>query len=136
MKNKLWLLQIPIVILFTFGFLITELGVEGSLDNALLRDRVFPVTRGVSEWFTDRKFRIRGPREPKNKIVVVEIDNDSIQRLGRWPWHRDLTAYLIDKILQAGAKVVGTDIMFPEAGPSCSGRIEKCSGGAKLRKRS
>ena len=26
----------------------------------------------MSTWFTDRKFKFRGPEKPKNKIVVIE----------------------------------------------------------------
>ncbi|OFZ81553.1 MAG: hypothetical protein A2583_04865 [Bdellovibrionales bacterium RIFOXYD1_FULL_53_11] len=114
MKNKLWLLQLPIIALFTFAYYINELGVNGDLHNEFMRTRAFPFFRTVSGWFTNTKFHARGVQAPKNKVVIVEVDSDSIAQFGRWPWHRDLTAYLVQKTFDAGAKVVGLDIVFSE----------------------
>ena len=114
MKNKIWLLQIPIVILFTFAFYVQEAGVQGDLNNTFLRTKAYPFLQMISGWFTNAKFHARGPMAPKNKVVIVEIDSDSIAQFGRWPWHRDLTAFLVQKTFEAGAKVVGLDIVFSE----------------------
>ena len=114
MKQKLWLLQLPLVVLFTFAFYVDELGVQGKLQNSFLRERVFPGLRRVSTQFTDLKFKIRGPQKPKNKIIVVGVDSWSVEVLGRWPWHRDTTASLISSIFDAGAKAVGLDMVFSE----------------------
>lgn len=114
MKNRVWMLSLPIVALFTFAFWVGEQGVDGNLTNRFLRENVFPSVRVVEGWFTNTKFKLRGPQPPKNKIVVVEVDNNSIAQFGRWPWHRDYTAFLIDKVFEAGAKVVGLDIVFSE----------------------
>jgi adenylate cyclase len=114
MKNKIWLLQIPFVLLFTACFVITEMGSSGSLNGSFMHEKVFSKLRSVSGVFTDLKFKIRGVQPPKNKIVVLEVDSDSLERYGRWPWHRDVTAKLIDKAFEAGAKVVGLDIAFSE----------------------
>lgn len=114
MKNKIWLLQLPIILLFTFAFYVVNSGEQGDLHNYFLRERVFPTLKTVNGIFTNSKFRLRGPQDPKNKVVVVEVDSQSIEALGRWPWHRDVIAYLIDKTFEAGAKVVGLDIVFSE----------------------
>ncbi|MCM2279555.1 MAG: adenylate/guanylate cyclase domain-containing protein [Oligoflexia bacterium] len=114
MKNKLWLLQLPFVLLFAAAFVITELGVQGELESGFLRDRLFLNLRSVSNAFTDLKFRLRGPTAPRNKIVIVEIDSESLDLFGRWPWHRDLMAMLIDQVFKAGAKTVGLDVVFSE----------------------
>ncbi|OFZ21735.1 MAG: hypothetical protein A2X94_15725 [Bdellovibrionales bacterium GWB1_55_8] len=114
MKNKLWFLQIPFILFFTLAFVVDELGVQGALENATLRETVFPTLRRVSGLFTDAKFKVRGPESPKNKVIIVEVDSRSIEAIGRWPWHRDATALLISQIMEAGAKVVGLDIVFSE----------------------
>jgi len=114
MKHKIWLFQIPFVALFTFAFWVETAGVNGELKNEFLRTKVFKTVRTISGLFTNAKFHTRGPMPPRNKIVVVEIDSPSIETLGRWPWHRDLTAMVIDKSFEAGAKVVGLDITFSE----------------------
>src|SRR4051812_43515045 len=114
MKQKIWLFQIPVVILFTFAFYVNTKGLEGDLDHPVLRDQVYHALRRLTGAFTDRKFRLRGPQPSKNKVVIVEVDSESLARVGRWPWHRDVTAALIDKTFQAGAKAVGLDIVFSE----------------------
>ncbi|MBI4925074.1 MAG: CHASE2 domain-containing protein, partial [Bdellovibrio sp.] len=114
MKHKIWIFQIPIVFLFSAAFYVFESGGKGTLYNAFLRTNVFPTLQVLSGAFTNAKFNLRGPNAPKNKIVIVEIDIDAIAQLGRWPWHRDVTAYLVEKTFQAGAKVVGLDITFSE----------------------
>jgi adenylate cyclase len=117
MKNKLGLLLLPVIFFFSFCFWVTELGSQGNLENFFLREKVFPPLSRASSLLTDLKFASRGPQPPKNKIVVIEIDSPSIDRFGRWPWHRDLTAFLIEKTMLAGAKVVGLDMVFSEPDP-------------------
>lgn len=53
------------------------------------------------------------PRAPTNDIVIIAIDDKSIQTVGRWPWDRSVHARLIDSIA-TNAKAVGVDIAFPE----------------------
>ena len=114
MKGKIWLSQIPLVLLFTGLFAVYEHAREGQLDSEFLREHVYPVLQSIHGQHTNVKFRLRGPETPKNKIVIVEIDSDSIAHYGRWPWHRDLTANLIQSVFDAGAKAVGLDMVFSE----------------------
>lgn len=115
LKNKLWLMQLPFIALMTIAFHVSELGVNGRLDNGFLRGSVFPKLRSISAVFTDMKFKLRGPQAPKNNIVVVDIDNESLDTFGRWPWHRNQMAYLISRTFELGAKAVALDIVFSEA---------------------
>lgn len=62
----------------------------------------------------DMRFIVRGDREPAGDIVIVAIDDESLARVGRWPWSREKIAKLIDNISSAGAKTIGVDILFPE----------------------
>jgi EAL domain-containing protein (putative c-di-GMP-specific phosphodiesterase class I)/CHASE2 domain-containing sensor protein len=45
-------------------------------------------------------------------IVVVKIDNESLTRIGRWPWPRRYHAQLIDELTKAGAKRIFFDVTF------------------------
>ncbi len=114
MKHKIWIFQLPVVALFTFAFWVTEAGVQGELHSKVLREQFFPVLRSVHGWFTNRKFQLRGPENPRNNIVIVEVDDQSITQYGRWPWHRDRIADLVDKIAQRGARNIGVDVVFSE----------------------
>jgi PAS domain S-box-containing protein len=54
------------------------------------------------------------------KVAIVEIDDASIAKLGRWPWPRDLVASLVRRILDAGAATVVLDTVFDQ--PSDAGK--------------
>ncbi len=114
MKDKLWLFQIPVVILFTLAFYVTERGLQGELKNTFLSERVYPKLQRVMTPVSDFKFAVRGKIAPKNKIVILEVDDEAVTTYGRWPWHRDMIAALLHKTFEAGAKVVGLDIVFSE----------------------
>jgi adenylate cyclase len=62
----------------------------------------------------DMRFKIRGTRPPADEIVIVAIDDTSIEHFGRWPWPRAIHAQLIDLLKADGAKAIGLDILFSE----------------------
>ncbi|HYC36191.1 MAG TPA: CHASE2 domain-containing protein [Usitatibacter sp.] len=47
-------------------------------------------------------------------VAVVLIDENSIARLGQWPWPRTRIAYLVDRIHAHGPLAIGLDLIFPE----------------------
>ena len=49
-----------------------------------------------------------------DRIVMLTIDNDSINRIGRWPWPRSILADTLDTLNGAGSRAVGVDIFFSE----------------------
>ncbi len=55
------------------------------------------------------------PRNPSDKIVIVAIDDDSIAKIGRYPWPRLVHAQMLDRLREAGAKVVTSAIFFSES---------------------
>ncbi|MFK4766553.1 CHASE2 domain-containing protein [Rhizobium sp. ZW T2_16] len=62
---------------------------------------------------------IRGPGVPSDDIVIVAIDEPSLAEINmQWPWPRSLHARLVTQLRDAGAKVIGLDIIFSE--PSSS----------------
>ncbi|NOY84902.1 MAG: EAL domain-containing protein [Nitrospirae bacterium] len=64
--------------------------------------------------FYDGLIRLMGRPAPED-IVMIGIDDLSLNELGRWPWSRRRHAKLIDVLSGAGAKVIGFDILFSEA---------------------
>ena len=115
MRRRLWLFQIPIIVISALCVLILNQGLDGHLKNQIMREDIFQTLLNISNVFTDTKFKIRGSIKPKNsRIVIVEIDDPSVQAIGRWPWHRNAIAELIDKTFKAGAQVIGLDIVFSE----------------------
>jgi CHASE2 domain-containing sensor protein len=47
-------------------------------------------------------------------VIIVAVDEDSLSRIGRWPWSRKIHADLVNRLKQEGAAVVGLDIIFAE----------------------
>ncbi len=47
-------------------------------------------------------------------VVIVDIDEYSLEKFGQWPWPRYRVALLLQKIKMAGALSVGVDILFAE----------------------
>ena len=56
-------------------------------------------------------------------VKVVDIDDESIRRLGQWPWPRSEIARLIDRLGRAGASVVAFDVVFSEPDRTSPARI-------------
>lgn len=59
---------------------------------------------------TDAMFKYRGNHNPGSDIVIVTIDDKSLDQLASWPWEQDLLASLIYQISNGGPKVIGLDI--------------------------
>lgn len=51
-------------------------------------------------------------REPTGKIVVVDIDAQSLSDVGVWPWPRRLYGDLVDRLVEDGAEQIAFDIDF------------------------
>ena len=47
-------------------------------------------------------------------FVVVMIDEDSLERIGRWPWSRTVHARFLEALCEARPAAVGFDIAFSE----------------------
>lgn len=61
-------------------------------------------------------YQRQNPREYKPEIPVriIDIDDESLRRLGQWPWPRSLMAKFNDRLADAGAAVVSYDVVFSE----------------------
>ncbi|MCH2172654.1 adenylate/guanylate cyclase domain-containing protein [Myxococcota bacterium] len=63
----------------------------------------------------DWRFRLRGEEPIRSPVLVVAIDRESIDEIGRWPWSRDVVAQLIDRLSEGGARAIGLDLLFSES---------------------
>ena len=71
----------------------------------------------------DFMFVTRGELPTSDKVVIIDIDEKSLKEYGQWPWSRDLFAELLYKLSDAGAGVIGLDIVFAEADRSSPHRL-------------
>src|SRR5215213_6603440 len=60
-------------------------------------------------------FRFRGGLPSPDDIVILAIDDASLQRVGNWPWPRSVMASVLDRITDAHPRAVGLDVIYSEA---------------------
>ena len=65
----------------------------------------------------------------KQPVVVVDIDEKSLDQLGQWPWPRSVVAKLVDRLTAMGAVAIGFDIVFAEPDRLSPDRIAEDNAG-------
>ena len=60
----------------------------------------------------DQMIYYTAPNKPDPRIVIIGIDQKSLDQFGRWPWPRDLIGRLIEKMAGFGVAVTALDINF------------------------
>ena len=53
-------------------------------------------------------------RSVADDIIIIAIDDESLNELGRWPWPRSTHARLINKLEKESPRAIGLDIIFSE----------------------
>ncbi|RZL45724.1 MAG: adenylate/guanylate cyclase domain-containing protein [Variovorax sp.] len=75
----------------------------------------------LDQFIYDVRLRSTLPRTLDPRIVIVDIDDASLQQLGQWPWSRDKLAKLTTEIMvRQQAAVLGFDVIFAEPDGSSS----------------
>ncbi len=47
-------------------------------------------------------------------VRIIDIDEESLAKLGQWPWPRTLIAQLVERLQRAEAAAIGFDVLFAE----------------------
>ena len=72
-----------------------------------------------SDLINDRLVRWAAPAPIAGGVLVIDIDDASLVDLqpqfGPWPYRRDVHALAVDYLREAGARVIGLDIVFGDA---------------------
>jgi len=98
-KWRLYILVITLAYILTlvFGTLLAPM--RGNLEN-LVFDQ-------YQRW-SPRPYAFDQP------VRIVDIDDESIARIGRWPWPRAMMASLVDALAKANVAAIGFDVLFSE----------------------
>jgi signal transduction histidine kinase len=59
-------------------------------------------------------FRWRGVIPAPDDVVIVAIDDESLRRLGQWPWPRAVMAQTLDRIASSKPRAIGLDVIYAE----------------------
>ena len=69
----------------------------------------------LENWTYDARLNFSRPDSVDDRIVIVDIDENSLAKVGRWPWGRDKLATIVDNLFDYyQVDVVGFDIVFAE----------------------
>lgn len=88
-----------------------------------------PETQQLHTWY-DFKARssLQDIYSPETRIVIIDIDEKSLVREGRWPWPRQRISKLVETLFvdyQIG--ILGIDVLFPDATNADSAFFEALS---------
>ncbi|MEE8364462.1 MAG: adenylate/guanylate cyclase domain-containing protein [Gammaproteobacteria bacterium] len=75
----------------------------------------YPFVKQLENWTYDARLNFTRPNTIDNRIVIVDIDENSLAEVGRWPWGRDKLATIVDNLFDYyQANTVSFDIVFAE----------------------
>ena len=75
----------------------------------------YPFLNQLESWTYDARLNFTRLDTIDERIVIVDIDENSLALEGRWPWSRDKLATIVDNLFDVyQANVVGFDIVFAE----------------------
>ena len=66
----------------------------------------------TEQLFQDTIFQLRGTREVGEDIVIVGIDDASLERMGDWPWNRDKIGKLVKAVSAQDSRTILLDLTF------------------------
>jgi adenylate cyclase len=58
-----------------------------------------------------------------SRVRVVNIDDESLRRLGQWPWSRSTLAALVRNLQDDGARAIAFDVIFAESDRTSPSRL-------------
>ncbi|HMB58635.1 MAG TPA: adenylate/guanylate cyclase domain-containing protein, partial [Xanthomonadales bacterium] len=73
-----------------------------------------PYVDDMESLLYDTRVRLTAPRGQDERIVIVAIDEASLQTQGHWPWTRDKLALLVTRLFEYNVAVIGFDVLFAE----------------------
>ncbi len=64
--------------------------------------------------FYDARMQVRKKGVRPEEIIIVDIDEASVKKIGRWPWPRGVIGAVVEKIGAGGPRAVGMNIFYSE----------------------
>jgi adenylate cyclase len=78
----------------------------------------FLFLQDIEQRTLDTRFVLRGKRAPDPRIVIVGMDEKTLQRIGSFPLPRGNYALMVRQLKKSGASVIAFDENFPTAASS------------------
>ena len=90
----------------TIIFLLMAIGLVGAIN---------PLFPSLNLTVQNILFRVRGRILPPDEIVILAIDDASLQQIGSWPWPRSVMANVIDRLSALNPRAIGLDVIYAES---------------------
>ena len=94
--------------------LIFSLALIGLLFAHIAGSVNIPFVREFERMLYDARVRLTAPGGVDPRIVIVALDEESMEVEGHWPWTREKLGVMVENLFAYGAVVVGFDVVFPE----------------------
>ncbi|MCC6137274.1 MAG: CHASE2 domain-containing protein, partial [Bdellovibrionaceae bacterium] len=115
MSNKLWGLFISCCVTVSVAaFAFYYLNHKKNKQTYLKSSAALDVIEAIDYRFSDFKYKMVDVKQTSAPVVLLAIDDVSVQEVGRWPWSRDLISQILEQLVDTGASVVGLDVIFSE----------------------
>ncbi len=69
----------------------------------------------LDELSTDLAWRMTASRQDERRLIIIDIDERSLQEIGPWPWPREVMARLSRRIVEIGGGQQIFDLVFVES---------------------
>jgi adenylate cyclase len=73
-----------------------------------------PYVNQLEHSLYDTRVKLSAPRGEDARILIIAIDEESLEQQGHWPWTRDKLSLLLDQLFNYGVAVAGFDMLFAE----------------------
>lgn len=74
-----------------------------------------PLVRELEAELYDMRLRFSMPHTLDERVVIIDVDERSLARLGQWPWDRSRIARLVDELIgRQQVAALGLDLVFAE----------------------
>ena len=110
-------------VIFIIGFSVMSIFfsfiIRGLPDNSEYTNLMSYSSFFENKFYDFRYNQILAPEAKNEEIVLINLDDESLQTLGTWPVDRRTWAKMLDNLKSYGAKVVAFDVIFPEEVKTC-----------------
>ena len=85
---------------------------------------IIPSLTNLENQAYDTRLKLTLPENVDKQVVIIDIDENSLAEIGRWPWNRDVLAKILDQLFDHyQIKEIGFDMVFDEADIDYGGRL-------------
>lgn len=75
----------------------------------------FPILTSIENQAYDARLKITLPEHVDKQVIIVDIDEKSLEALGQWPWNRNILAKINEMLFDFyQIKAIGYDTVFAE----------------------